>query len=243
MMSDFISSSLLIIAVVILRAVCGNYISQRLKYALWLIVVIKLLVPIPPFSHNISIMDYIESTPVYIEKIKPMENQKTLVISNDNEQNDEISIEDIKKLASSMILFVYAISYVIFYKRLKKERQFLYKDTICIYQSQMISSPCLFGIIPAIYITKETNHPYIIMHEKKHFKHLDFIWVFVRILCIALFWYNPFVYLASYLSKIDCELACDEAVVYDLQRENRKQYGQVLLDIIAKKTDNFLLYQ
>lgn len=238
-MSDFISSSLLIISIVILRAIFGNYISQRLKYVIWLIVVIKLLIPIPSFSHNISVMDYVESTPVYIEKIKPIENQKTLVISNNDYHKNEISIEFIKKLGSCVILFVYVISYIVFYVRLKKDRQFLYKDTICIYQSQIISSPCLFGIIPAIYITNDTNNRYVITHEKMHFKHLDFIWVFVRILCIVLFWYNPFVYLAAYLSKIDCELACDEATIRCLGEENRKQYGKVLLDIISKRNRQF----
>lgn len=50
-----ISTSVLILFVILLRAVCHRYISQRLQYALWLLVALKLLLfPVPHLQSAIS---------------------------------------------------------------------------------------------------------------------------------------------------------------------------------------------
>ncbi len=73
-----------------------------------------------------------------------------------------------------------------------------------------------------------------------HFKHLDFLWVIVRAMCITIYWYNPFVWIAGYLSQQDSELACDEAVISYLGESERKMYGKALMDVVVRKSNHMI---
>lgn len=90
-----------------------------------------------------------------------------------------------------------------------------------------LSSPCLFGLFPAIYIPKEAVErkdtkaeliTYIIEHELTHYRQGDHIWAFARMLCLILNWYNPLVWIAARLSVRDGELACDAGCIKRLGR-------------------------
>ena len=52
------------------------------------------------------------------------------------------------------------------------------------------------------------NEKEIIRHETMHYQHLDPVWNLFRCLITAIYWFNPFVWLASYLSRQDAEYAC-----------------------------------
>lgn len=51
----FFTSSVLILAVLALRRLLGGRISPRVKYALWAVVLVRLLVPISPFPSVFSL--------------------------------------------------------------------------------------------------------------------------------------------------------------------------------------------
>ena len=74
---------------------------------------------------------------------------------------------------------------------------------------------------------------------KKHLPHRVFpaLWCLcaLRLLLLAMYWFDPFVWLAARLSKIDCELACDDLALRDLQDSARIAYGRTLLDQISIK--------
>ena len=55
MLTNFLGSSFLIIAVFIIRALFARHTSRRLIYALWLIVLVRLLMPMPVFDLGIEI--------------------------------------------------------------------------------------------------------------------------------------------------------------------------------------------
>ena len=105
--------------------------------------------------------------------------------------------------------------------------------------SAAISSPCLFGLLrPTIYLTPactedEQRLRHVLTHEQTHLRHGDHIWAWVRCLCLCIYWFNPLVWAAAYLSKRDCELACDEAALKTLGEEERLAYGKTLVDMVA----------
>lgn len=55
-----VTSSVLIVVVALLRRVLGGKISQRVQYALWLLVAIRLLVPVSLVSSPVSVMNAVE---------------------------------------------------------------------------------------------------------------------------------------------------------------------------------------
>lgn len=116
-----------------------------------------------------------------------------------------------------------------------------------------LSSPCLFGLVPAVYIPGGSNWEdpeqeelltYILEHELTHYRHGDHIWAFVRILCLIINWYNPLVYAAARLSVRDGELACDAGCIYRLGEDRKYAYGEALLAMIKpmKKKEELFKY-
>lgn len=107
-----------------------------------------------------------------------------------------------------------------------------------IYSVEELPTPCLFGrsiYVPANLAGNGELLPYILRHEMCHYFHGDAIWGVVRMVCVCLYWYHPLVWLAAYLSRQDCELACDEAAVKSMAGEERKRYGELLLQLAPVK--------
>lgn len=147
---------------------------------------------------------------------------------------------------------------LILYGYLKKTRKkfqevYVGKRKITVFLSgNELPSPCLFGVFPAIYIPErcicagenagngfceltaegKERLSFILEHELTHYRHGDFIWSLVRILCLIYVWYNPLVWLAAGLSARDSELACDRGCVKRLGKEKRIAYGEALLAMI-----------
>ena len=124
--------------------------------------------------------------------------------------------------------------------RLRKSRKFLGKrGKTNIYVSKRIKSPCLAGLIPAVYLTEDVlrndTTELIVCHELMHLRHLDFLWSFCRTLAVIVYWWNPLVWLAAIISKRDAELACDEAVAAGLVPEQRIAYARVILAQAPRK--------
>ena len=107
-----------------------------------------------------------------------------------------------------------------------------------IYSVEGLPTPCLFGrsiYIPASLAENGELLPCILRHEMCHYFHGDTIWGVVRMVCVCLYWYHPLVWLAAYLSRQDCELACDEAAVRPMTGQDRKRYGELLLKLALVK--------
>lgn len=107
-----------------------------------------------------------------------------------------------------------------------------------------LTSPCLFGLYPAIYIpegsidVKNTEQlGFALEHELTHYRHGDHVWALVRILCLIINWYNPLAWVAAKLSLRDGELACDAGCIRRLGEEKRCAYGEALLAAIGQSRE------
>ena len=79
--------------------------------------------------------------------------------------------------------------------------------------NRIIEIPMLFLFGKDIYcpekaVKNSINLQEIIRHETMHYQHLDPVWNLFRCLITAIYWFNPFVWLASFLSRQDAEYAC-----------------------------------
>ena len=125
-------------------------------------------------------------------------------------------------------------SWLVFTIRLRKSRKFLGRHgKTSIYVSSRIPSPCLAGLIPAVYLTRNVlqndTTALILRHELTHLRHLDPLWSFCRTAAVVAYWWNPLVWLAAIVSKRDAELACDEAVAAGLLDSERIAYARAIL--------------
>lgn len=129
-----------------------------------------------------------------------------------------------------------------FYRYCRRERIFYKRDPhtgLQIYVLKELPSPFLAGnriYVDARMVQDEKKLSYMILHEYCHYRNGDLLWVLLRNLCLVLYFYNPFVWVAVRYMKQDCELACDEAVLQMLQEEaQRKEYGYTLLALAGRQ--------
>lgn len=129
-----------------------------------------------------------------------------------------------------------------FYRYCRRERTFYKRDPhtgLQIYVLKELPSPFLAGnriYVDARMVQDEKKLSYMVLHEYCHYRNGDLLWVVLRNLCLVLYFYNPFVWVAVRYMKQDCELACDEAVLQMLQEEaQRKEYGYTLLALAGRQ--------
>ena len=77
------------------------------------------------------------------------------------------------------------------------------------------------------YMVEEEQIRYAILHEESHYLHGDAFWVIVRYIVLAIYFYDPVIWLAFFASGRDCELACDEAVLGKISEEEGSAYRAV----------------
>ena len=158
-------------------------------------------------------------------------------------------------IAGSILLFLWlSVVHIHMGKRLMKQRT-PYEgpvpawSAVPVYWTGDIPTPCYFVYFgkKGIYLPERLqNDPeaarHVVVHEACHAGHRDHIWGWLRCVLLCCYWINPFVWLAGYLSKRDCELSCDEAAVRRLGEAERFAYGRTLIAMTAGRRTpwNFL---
>ena len=96
-----------------------------------------------------------------------------------------------------------------------------------------IDTPFILGILrPKIYLPSamEASHrDYVLAHERAHLKRRDHWWKPLGFALLAVYWFNPVMWIAYILLCRDIELACDEKVVQNMAAEDKKAYSEALL--------------
>ena len=288
MMNWVISSSVLILVIIALRAVLKGKMSLRLQYGLWALVLIRLLFPFSIGETVMSIGNWMDSagdtvqgqqfeefvqTPlpnisyeeafesvadkyyeqgIHIESLPKEELSESIQIEVENTMRGGHTPEEIASMiwvAGAIVLGLwFFVTNIHFSLKLRKERVFLGKiERLCIYQANSIETPCLYGLFkPAIYVTdevvgQEEKMRHVLAHEYTHYRHRDYIWSVLRVVCLAMHWYNPLVWCAAILSRNDAELACDEATIRRLGETERTAYGRTLIGLTCEKRSAILI--
>ena len=102
-----------------------------------------------------------------------------------------------------------------------------------IYLCDAISSPFILGVVkPHIYLPSgldEVQRQNVLSHERAHLTRRDHWWKPLGFALLAVYWFNPVLWLAYTLLCRDIELACDERVIRTMDESAVKTYSTVLL--------------
>ena len=102
-----------------------------------------------------------------------------------------------------------------------------------IWQSDRIAAPFVLGFFrPRIYLPfslPESALSSVIAHEQSHIARKDHWFKPLGFAFLAVYWFNPAIWLAYILFCRDMEAACDERVVRTLDPAGRADYSQALL--------------
>jgi len=130
------------------------------------------------------------------------------------------------------ILLIYSIvSLMKLQKRLKNAVH--EKDNI--YLAEHLDTPFVMGIVhPKIYLPNtlaDKEIEYILLHEQMHIRRFDHVVKILSFFVLCLHWFNPFVWVAFFVSAKDMEMSCDEAVIKQLGNDVKKEYSSSLLTL------------
>ncbi len=108
-----------------------------------------------------------------------------------------------------------------------------------VYFTDPLPSACLVGVfrpyiaLPLSAAPQDVIH--VLTHEICHIKNKDHLWGILRLLCCAIHWFNPLVWIAASMSRTDSELRCDDRVTQPMNQEERKSYASVLVLAAARR--------
>ena len=281
-----LTSSVLILEVLLLRLAFRDRISRRVQYALWGLVLLRLLVPVSLPGADFSVLSAAEPVGQAVAErleaqLAPAPSGETAppvtvlpdVTENAPAESPEAALPAAgagagtiapdagggtaagpsRALTAAEVLTAvwlagaaamavwFLVTNLRFWRKLRRTRT-PYAVDGCAHPVYLVEaglpSPCLFGLVrPAVYLTSaavETPERlrHVIAHETAHAHHLDPLWSLLRCVCLAVYWFDPLVWIAAYVSKADGELACDEAAIRALGEAERIPYGRTLLALI-----------
>ncbi len=104
-----------------------------------------------------------------------------------------------------------------------------------IYIADGVESPFCMGLVkPQIYLPSsiaEDEKAYVILHEQHHIKRLDHVIKLIAFVALGIHWFNPLVWVAFVLAGKDMEMSCDEAVIKQMNENDRSAYAMSLLKL------------
>ena len=255
MLKDALTLSALIAAVLLVRAAFKNRVPKRLLYALWLVVLLKLCLPgtayalpLLPAEQTAAVQQTeapAQSAPAAQQPTQAAAQPQTPAQQPVSQPQEAAKPAAAMPLVTEPVLVIWfcgsvllglwlLVTWLVFTVRLRRSRRFLgRRGRVRIYAAGSISSPCLAGLIPAVYLTEDVVQTdaaeLVLRHELTHLRHLDPLWSFCRAAAVTVYWWNPFVWLAALISGRDAELACDEAVAAKLSPAQRVAYARAIL--------------
>lgn len=75
----------------------------------------------------------------------------------------------------------------------------------------------------------------VLLHELLHLKHRDTVWGVIICLFRCMHWCNPLLWYCADQAGNDLESLCDQRVLEYLEREERREYGRILLSMANEK--------
>ena len=242
-----ISASWLVLAVLVLRLVSKRS-PKWMNVLLWGMVALRLMLPFS-IESALSLIPSAETLSPEVVRFDPAPTITSGVEFIDNAVNPSLSESfAAAPLASVNPLYVWTylagwvwliglgamlLYALVSYLRLRRRVSVSLCVRENIYLCDAISSPFILGVVkPRIYLPSgldEVQRQNVLSHERAHLARRDHWWKPLGFALLAVYWFNPALWLAYTLLCRDIELACDERVIRTMDESAVKTYSTVLL--------------
>ena len=242
-----ISASWLVLAVLVLRLVSKRS-PKWMNVLLWGIVALRLMLPFS-IESALSLIPSAETVSPAVVQFDPAPTITSGVSVIDNAVNPALS-EHFAAAPTMSVNPLYVWTYLagwvwliglgamllyalVSYLRLRRRVSVSLCVRENIYLCDAISSPFILGVVkPHIYLPSgldEVQRQNVLSHEQAHLARRDHWWKPLGFALLAVYWFNPVLWLAYALLCRDIELACDERVIRTMDESAVKTYSTVLL--------------
>ena len=242
-----ISASWLVLAVLVLRLISKRS-PKWMNVLLWGIVALRLVLPFS-IESALSLIPSAETVSPAAVQFAPAPTITSGVSVIDNAVNPSLS-EHFAAVPTASVnpLYVWTeiagwvwliglgamlLYALVSYLRLRRRVSVSLPVQDHIYLCDAISSPFILGVVkPHIYLPSgldEVQRQNVLAHERAHLARRDHWWKPLGFALLAVYWFNPVLWLAYTLLCRDIELACDERVIRTMDESAVKTYSTVLL--------------
>ena len=242
-----ISASWLVLAVLVLHLLSKRS-PKWMNVLLWGIVALRLVLPFS-IESALSLIPSAETVSPAAVQFDPAPTITSGVSVIDNAVNPSLS-EHFAAVPTASVNPLYAGAYIAgwawliglgamllyalaSYLRLRRRVSVSLPIQDHIYLCDAISSPFILGVVkPRIYLPSgldEVQRQNVLSHERAHLARRDHWWKPLGFALLAVYWFNPVLWLAYALLCRDIELACDERVIRTMDESAVKTYSTVLL--------------
>lgn len=243
-----IAASWLILAVVVLRILLKRA-PKRFRLLLWAVVGLRLVLPVS-IESALSLVPSAQTLPEGVMYAAAPELNTGIAALNDainpaftaafapepaasaNPLQVLLPAASVIWLAGAAAMLLWAL---VSWLRLRRRVAEAVRLEGNVFESERVASPFVLGLIrPRIYLPfglDEGAREQVLTHERAHIARGDHVIKLIGWLILAVYWYNPLVWLAYALFCRDIELACDERVIRRLPVSGRADYSQALLDL------------
>lgn len=102
-------------------------------------------------------------------------------------------------------------------------------------------TPMMLGFFRPILILPHLGYEtedlqFLLKHELVHYKRKDIWYKLIIFLASTIYWFHPAVYWMAREISEQCEISCDEEVLKNQGKSQRKQYGNLILSMIENQT-------
>ena len=242
-----ISASWLVLVVLVLRLVLKRA-PKWVDVLLWGMVALRLMLPFS-IESALSLIPSAETLSPEVVQFDPAPTITSGVELIDNAVNPSLSESfAAAPLASVNLLYVWTylagwvwliglaamlLYALVSYLRLRRRVSASIPLRENIYVCDEVASPFILGILrPRIYLPSaldEAQRGSVLSHERAHLARRDHWWKPLGFALLAVYWFNPLLWLAYALLCRDIELACDERVIRTMDESAVKTYSTVLL--------------
>ena len=242
-----ISASWLVLVVLALRLVLKRA-PKWVNVLLWGMVALRLMLPFS-IESALSLIPSAETVSPEVVQFDPAPTITSGVTIIDNAVNPSLSESfAAAPLASVNPLYVWTylagwvwliglaamLAYaLVSYLRLRRRVSASIPLRENIYVCDEVPSPFILGIVrPRIYLPSaldEAQRGSVLSHERAHLARRDHWWKPLGFALLAVYWFNPLLWLAYTLLCRDIELACDERVLRGMDAGQVKAYSSALL--------------
>jgi beta-lactamase regulating signal transducer with metallopeptidase domain len=242
-----ISASWLVLAVLVLRLISKRS-PKWVNVLLWGIVALRLVLPFS-IESALSLIPSAETVSPAVVQFDPAPTITSGVNIIDNAVNPSLS-EHFAAVPTASVTPLYVWTEIagwvwliglgamllyalVSYLRLRRRVSVSLCVRENIYLCDAISSPFILGVVkPCIYLPSgldEVQRQNVLSHEQAHLARRDHWWKPLGFALLAVYWFNPVLWLAYALLCRDIELACDERVIRTMDESAVKTYSTVLL--------------
>jgi len=242
-----ISASWLVLVVLALRLMLKRA-PKWVNVLLWGMVALRLMVPFS-IESALSLIPSAETVSPEVVQFDPAPTITSGVTIIDNAVNPSLSESfAAAPLASVNPLYVWTylagwvwliglaamlLYALVSYLRLRRRVSASIRLWENIYVCDEVPSPFILGIVrPRIYLPSaldEAQRGSVLSHERAHLARRDHWWKPLGFALLAVYWFNPLLWLAYTLLCRDIELACDERVLRGMDAGQVKDYSSALL--------------